>query len=176
IICRNEETSVPGIYAIGDVVEGVPELTPSAIQAGKLLARRLFGDSVEAMDYTNVCTAVFTPLEYACCGLSEEEAAEKLGEENLEVYHSSFTPLEWELNPDRHRNACYVKASMKAICDLTDRQRVVGLHFLGPNAGEVMQGFGLGVRLGMSYDDLRQLVGIHPTVGEELTYLHITKR
>ncbi|CAB1121526.1 unnamed protein product [Ectocarpus sp. CCAP 1310/34] len=124
------------------------------------------------MDYSNVCTTVFTPLEYGCCGLSEEDAIETLGEENVEVFHSAFTPLEWQMNSERPQNACYVKA----VCDLKDSQRVLGLHFLGPNAGEVMQGFGVGIRLGMTMDDLRQLVGIHPTVAEELTLLQTTKR
>ncbi|CBN76987.1 Thioredoxin reductase [Ectocarpus siliculosus] len=137
MVCRNEETTVAGVFGIGDAVEGVPELTPSAVQAGRLLAMRLFG-----------------------------------GEENVEVFHSAFTPLEWQMNSERPQNACYVKA----VCDLTDSQRVVGLHFLGPNAGEVMQGFGVGIRLGMTMDDLRQLVGIHPTVAEELTLLQTTKR
>eukprot|EP00752_Nemacystus_decipiens_P009129 g8153.t1 len=172
MVCRNEETTLPGVFGIGDAVHGVPELTPSAIQAGRLLAMRLFGGSTRAMDYSNVCTTVFTPLEYGCCGLSEDEAIMNLGEENVEVFHSAFTPLEWQLNSERPQNACYVKA----VCDLTDKQRVLGLHFLGPNAGEVMQGFGLGIRLGMTFDDLRQLVGIHPTVAEELTVLQTTRR
>ncbi|CAN0229086.1 unnamed protein product, partial [Ectocarpus fasciculatus] len=80
MVCRNEETTVAGVFGIGDAVEGVPELTPSAIQAGRLLANRLFGGSASAMDYSNVCTTVFTPLEYGCCGLSEEDAIETLGE------------------------------------------------------------------------------------------------
>lgn len=70
----NEETNVKGLYAIGDCAEGRPELTPPAIRAGKLLAQRLFGGSQELMDYKLCPTTVFTPLEYSCCGLSEEEA------------------------------------------------------------------------------------------------------
>lgn len=77
VICEFEQTSVPNIYAIGDVMEGCPELTPVAIQAGKMLARRLFDGSDEPMDYTNVATTVFTPLEYGTVGLSEEDAKSK---------------------------------------------------------------------------------------------------
>uniref|UniRef100_A0A8C0W8X8 thioredoxin-disulfide reductase (NADPH) n=1 Tax=Castor canadensis TaxID=51338 RepID=A0A8C0W8X8_CASCN len=80
-----EQTSVPYVYAIGDVLEGKPELTPVAIQAGKLLARRLFGASSQKCDYINVPTTLFTPLEYGCCGLSEEKAIEVYKKENLEV-------------------------------------------------------------------------------------------
>merc|ERR1712013_546756 len=69
-----EQTNVPNTYAIGDVLDDKPELTPMAIQSGKLLARRLAGVSEVLTDYVNVCTTVFTPLEYGCCGLSEEDA------------------------------------------------------------------------------------------------------
>lgn len=78
IIASNEQTSVPHVYAIGDVVDKAPELTPVAIMAGKMLARRLVNASsdtnVEYMDYKNVATAVFTPLEMGTVGLSEDEA------------------------------------------------------------------------------------------------------
>ncbi|XP_035865287.1 thioredoxin reductase 3 isoform X2 [Phyllostomus discolor] len=79
-----EQTSVPYVYAIGDILEDKLELTPVAIQAGKLLARRLFGGRLEKCDYINVPTTVFTPLEYGCCGLSEEKATEVYKKENLE--------------------------------------------------------------------------------------------
>jgi thioredoxin reductase (NADPH) len=69
-----EQTEVPHIYAIGDVIYGKLELTPVAIKAGKLLAERLFGGKTAKMDYVNVPTTVFTPLEYGSCGLSEEDA------------------------------------------------------------------------------------------------------
>lgn len=67
----NEQTSVANIYAIGDVLYGKQELTPVAIQAGRLLARRLFGGSSVQMNYENVPMTVFTPLEYGTCGLTE---------------------------------------------------------------------------------------------------------
>ncbi|KAK8809649.1 hypothetical protein WA158_000592 [Blastocystis sp. Blastoise] len=76
IMCVNEQTSIPNIYAIGDVLYGGKELTPVAIQAGKLLARRLYGNSTEQMDYNGVPMTVFTPLEYGNCGLTEEDAIE----------------------------------------------------------------------------------------------------
>jgi thioredoxin reductase (NADPH) len=79
ISCKNEQTNVPHVYAIGDVVANAPELTPVAILAGKLLARRLFGDSTEVMNYKDVATAVFTPLEIGTVGLSEEDAITKYG-------------------------------------------------------------------------------------------------
>lgn len=166
-----ERTNVNNIYALGDVLLGTPELTPVAIETGKLLAKRLFGGSTEAMNYELVCTTVFTPLEYSCCGLSEEAARERFGDDALEVYHSNFTPLEWTVS-HRETNACYIKV----LVNLADNERVVGVHYLGPNAGEVMQGYGVAMKMGMTYRDLVSTVGIHPTTSEELTKLDITKR
>lgn len=96
------------LLAIGDILDGKLELTPVAIEAGKLLARRLYGGSQLKVDYTNVPTTVFTPLEYGACGLAEEVAISQFGEDALEVYISNITPLEWTV-PHRSVNACYVK-------------------------------------------------------------------
>ena len=73
---------------------GTPELTPVAIKAGELLARRLFAGATQTMDYALVPTAVFTPFEYGCVGLNEEDAVAKYGEDNVEVYLFEFTTLE----------------------------------------------------------------------------------
>ena len=113
IPCVNEQsTSAPHVYAIGDVVDGEPELTPVAIQAGVLLARRLFGGGGEPMDYKMVATAVFTPLEYGCVGLSEDDAIASLGAANVDAYISEFLPLEWSLSEaraDEGVTKCFVK-------------------------------------------------------------------
>lgn len=90
-----EQTNVENIYAIGDVIYGQLELTPVAIKAGALLSKRLFAGATEKMDYTNVPTTVFTPLEYGCVGYTEDESNEKFGEDNIDVYHIQFQPLEW---------------------------------------------------------------------------------
>ncbi|ETV78270.1 hypothetical protein H257_08436 [Aphanomyces astaci] len=167
----NEQTSTPNIYALGDVIDA-PELTPVAIQAGKLLSRRLFGNGTTLMDYTKICTAVFTPVEYGCCGLSEEDAIASAGRENVEVYHQNFTPLEWSLSHDRPlAKECYAKL----IVDTTQQKRVLGFHYLGPNAGEVTQAIGIAIKLNATYDDFINTVGIHPTTAEIFTTLEITK-
>ncbi|XP_058422749.1 thioredoxin reductase 3 isoform X5 [Diceros bicornis minor] len=155
-----EQTNVPYVYAIGDVLEGKLELTPVAIQAGKLLARRLFGGRLEKCDYINVPTTVFTPLEYGCCGLSEEKAIEVYKKENLEVYHTLFWPLEWTV-AGRDNNTCYAKI----ICNKFDNDRVIGFHILGPNAGEVTQGFAAAMKCGLTKQLLDDTIGIHPTCG-----------
>lgn len=170
IISENEHTSVPWIHAIGDVLDGKPELTPVAIQAGRLLARRLFAGSNIQCDYHNVATTIFTPLEYGCIGYSEEDAIAKFGEQNIEVYHSNYRPLEWTV-PGRDENACYAKL----ICLKTDNERVVGLHVTGPNAGEMTQGYAVAMKCGATKADFDATIGIHPTTSEVFTGLGVTK-
>jgi len=144
VVAENDRTSVPHIYAIGDCSKGRPELTPPAIKAGKLLANRLFGGGTELMDYVNIPTAVFTPLEYGAVGYSEEDAIAKFGEENIEVYHTYFQPLEFILPPLRTENSCYVKL----VCNKAENDRVVGFHIMGPNAGEITQGYAVAIKMG----------------------------
>lgn len=178
-----EQTNVEHIYAIGDVVEGAPELTPVAIQAGRMLVNRLFGNGVKYMDYRTVPTTVFTPLEYGCIGFTEEAAANEFGESNIEVYHQTFTPLEWSLNNldfnDEHAQALHdfdkSVCSVKLICNKLEDEHVVGLHYAGPNAGEVTQGFAVAMRLGACKEDFDLTVGIHPTCSEQFTTLSVTK-
>ncbi|XP_068577012.1 thioredoxin reductase 2, tandem duplicate 2 [Cebidichthys violaceus] len=171
ILGSDESTSVPNIYAFGDIGEGRPELTPTAIKAGKLLARRLTGHSSELMNYDNVATTVFTPLEYGCVGLSEEEAEKRHGKDGIEVYHAFYRPLEF-IVAERNASQCY----LKVVCERRGQQKILGLHFTGPNAGEVTQGFALGLQCGATYHHLLQTVGIHPTCAEEVIKVSVTKR
>ncbi|XP_069760350.1 thioredoxin reductase 1, cytoplasmic-like [Narcine bancroftii] len=165
-----EQTNVPYIYAIGDILDSKLQLTPVAIQAGRLLAQRLYGGSTLKCDYVNVPTTIFTPLEYGACGFSEEAALEKYGENNVEVYHSYFWPLEWTV-PSRDNNTCYAKI----VCNKQDHEKVVGFHMLGPNAGEITQGFGAAMKCGMTKEQLDSTIGIHPVCAEVFTTLSITK-
>ncbi|CAI5716525.1 unnamed protein product [Hyaloperonospora brassicae] len=169
---NSEQTTTPNIYAIGDVIDA-PELTPVAIQAGRLLSRRLYNEGRAQMDYDKICTAVFTPIEYACCGLSEEDSKAKYGNDNVEVYHKNFVPLEWSLAEETRvaAESCYVKV----VCDKSRDNFVLGVHYLGPNAGEVTQAMGLAMKLGFTYDQLVDTVGIHPTTAEAFTTLETTK-
>ncbi|CAG0890518.1 unnamed protein product [Cyprideis torosa] len=159
------------MYAIGDTLHDRLELQPVAAKAGKYLARRMFSNSTLKMDYSQVPTTVFTPLEYASVGLSEDSAMQKYGEDNIEVYHAFYKPLEFYL-PQRDSSRCYIKM----ICDREVPQRAFGLHITGPNAGEIMQGFAVAFKLGLSKASLEKACGIHPTVAEEITKLNITKR
>jgi thioredoxin/glutathione reductase (selenoprotein) len=165
-----EQTNVPHIYAIGDVIYGQLELTPVAIKAGMLLANRLFAGQTEKMDYANVATTVFTPLEYGCCGPSEEECKEIYGAENIKTYHTQFQPLEWQFNKKRAGGDCYVKVLVNITND-----KVVSFHILSPSAGEISQGLAVAMKCGMTKAILDSTVGIHPTIAEDTIGLKFTK-
>ncbi|XP_063907545.1 thioredoxin reductase 1, mitochondrial isoform X2 [Zophobas morio] len=167
----NEQTNVPHIYAVGDVLYKKPELTPVAIHAGRLLARRLFGNSTVQMDYENVATTVFSPLEYGCVGISEEVALQRYGEDNVEIYHAYYKPTEFFI-PQRSIAHCYIKVIAKRGGD----QKVLGMHFIGPQAGEVIQGFAAAMKCNLTMNALMSTVGIHPTIAEEFTRINVTKR
>ncbi|OXU22202.1 hypothetical protein TSAR_009950 [Trichomalopsis sarcophagae] len=167
----NEQTNVPHVYAVGDVLHKKPELTPVAIHAGKLLAKRLYGNATELMDYTNVATTVFSPLEYGCVGLSEEQAIAIHGEDSIEIYHAYYKPTEFFV-PQKDNSRCY----LKVVALRNNDQKVLGLHFVGPNAGEVIQGFAAAIKCNLTFPLLKSTVGIHPTIAEEFTRVNITKR
>ena len=171
VTCENEQTSLPNVYAIGDVVEKTPELTPVAILAGKLLARRLFGNENSLMNYKAIATAVFTPLEIGTVGLTEEEAISTYGENNIESYVSIFSPLEWQIVNEKNDKSCYAKI----ITLKTEDEKVIGLHIASPNAGEIIQGFAVSFKKGIKYNDLLNTVGIHPTIAEEFTIMTVSK-
>eukprot|EP01138_Halocafeteria_seosinensis_P002358 gb/GECG01002415.1/.p1 GENE.gb/GECG01002415.1/~~gb/GECG01002415.1/.p1 ORF type:complete len:598 (+),score=44.62 gb/GECG01002415.1/:1-1794(+) len=169
----NSQTSKDHIFAVGDAALGKPELTPLAIKEGTSVSQRLLGHSCPK-SYV-VPTTVFTPQEYSCIGLSEEAARGQYGEENIEVFHTNFTPTEWAPLLHRPSNSC----SCKAIVQKSDAGfidgKVVGLHYFGPHAGEVMQGFTTAMQMGMRFSDLRGTIGIHPTSAEEFVDLSTTK-
>ncbi|KAK6644320.1 hypothetical protein RUM43_000587 [Polyplax serrata] len=164
-----ERTTVPNVYAIGDVIDGKPELTPVAIHAGKYLAQRLAGIHNKTTNYKQVPTTVFTPLEYGAVGLSEEEAYEIFGQDNIIVYHNAFKPLEHALSRDE------TLGYAKLICVKSLDELVVGFHVLSPNAGEITQGFAIGLKLKAKKSDFDDLIGIHPTCAEVFTTLSTVK-
>mmetsp|Transcript_16501 Transcript_16501/g.32031 ORF Transcript_16501/g.32031 Transcript_16501/m.32031 type:complete len:600 (+) Transcript_16501:11-1810(+) len=162
----HSQTDVPSIFAIGDCVQGILELTPVAIELGRNLAQRLYAGRKDPVDMRCIPTAVFAGLEYSCVGLSEDDAREQYGDA-IEVYHTHFTPLQWTVPHNREYNVCYTKV----VVNKEENERVLGIHLLSPEAGEVVQAYGICLKFGMTYKDLTELIGIHPTIGEELCLL-----
>lgn len=173
IVNEQEQTNVPHIYAVGDVLHGRLELTPVAIKTGLLLACRLAGTSTALMDYDSVPTTVFTPLEYGTVGLTEDQAKQKFGEANIQTFHTRFKPLEWSF--DKMSAQANRMAYTKVLVNKADSNRVVGFHVCAPNAGEITQGVAMAFKCGMTKEQMDSTVGIHPTAAEDCLGLHLTK-
>ena len=151
-------TSVPSIWAVGDVIDRVA-LTPVALAEGMLVAQQLFGAEPRAVDYDLIPSAVFSNPPIGTVGLSEEEARATVGA--VDVFRTTFTPMKHTMTGRDERTL------MKIVVDrATDR--VLGLHVVGPEAGEIIQGFAVALRCGATKAQLDSTLGIHPTLAEEL--------
>ena len=151
-------TSVDTIHAIGDVTDRI-QLTPVAIQEGHALADALFNPSGKTVGYEFVPSAVFSQPEVGTVGYTEAEARAKFGA--LDIYRSGFRPMKHTLSGRDERGL------MKLVV-VRESQRVVGLHVVGPGAGEITQGFAVAINMGATKQDFDATIGIHPTAAEEL--------
>ncbi len=150
-------THVHSVYAIGDATQR-PNLTPVAIADGRALAETLFNDNPTAIDHEVVPTAVFSQPQVGTVGLTEEQARAR--HDHIDVYRTNFRPMKHVL-PGREE-----RTMMKLIVDkATDR--VLGVHMVGPDAGEIIQGFAVALRCGATKAQFDATVGIHPTSAEE---------
>ncbi len=150
-------TSEPSIFALGDVV-GRMELTPVALAEGMSFARRQFGGLADQVDYEFIPTAVFCQPNIGTVGYTEDEARAKFG--HLRVFKSTFKPMKHTLSGRDERTF------MKLIVD-RGSDRVVGIHMMGPDAGEIMQGLAIAMRAGATKALFDTTIGIHPTAAEE---------
>ncbi|MEM1156022.1 MAG: glutathione-disulfide reductase [Pseudomonadota bacterium] len=151
------KTSEPSIYALGDVTGGT-ELTPVALAEGMAFARRQFGDMDADVDYDFIPTAVFCQPNIGTVGYTEEEARETFGE--IELFKSTFKPMKHTISGREEQTF------MKLIVDKAS-DRVVGVHMMGPDAGEIMQGIAVALRAGATKSTFDSTIGIHPTAAEE---------
>ena len=151
------QTTVPGLYAIGDVTDRI-NLTPVAIMEGHLLANSLFANRPAKPDHTNVPSAVFSQPPVGTVGLTEEEARRVHGE--IDVYATSFRPMKYTLSGRQQQTF------MKLVVDASS-QRVVGAHMVGDDAAEIVQGLAVAIKAGATKQQFDATVGIHPTAAEE---------
>ena len=151
-------TSEPSIFALGDVTGGI-ELTPVALAQGMAFARRNFGGLDQQVDYDFIPTAVFCQPTIGTVGFTEEEARARFGD--IRLFKSSFRPMKHTLSGSDE------KAFMKIIVD-AKTDRVVGVHMMGPDAGEILQGIAIAMRAGATKTLFDTTIGIHPTTAEEL--------
>ncbi len=161
IVDEYQNTSVDGIYAVGDIIAGGIELTPVAVAAGRRLSERLFNNKPnEKLDYSLVPTVMFSHPPIGTIGMSEADARAKYGDDAIKVYRSNFTPMYSAITA--HREPC----RMKLVC-LGDDEKIIGLHGIGFGVDEMIQGFGVAIKMGATKADFDNTVAIHPTGAEE---------
>ena len=151
-------TSVPNIYAVGDVTNRV-NLTPVAIREGHAFADTVYGGKPTKVDHSNVPTAVFSEPELGVIGLTEAQAREQF--DTVDVYKTSFRPMKATLSGRAGR--VFMKLLVDAASD-----SVVGCHIAGPDAGEMIQLIGIAFRMGATKADFDATMAVHPTMAEEL--------
>lgn len=150
-------TSVASIYAVGDVTARV-QLTPVALAEAMAVVDHLFGEGRRTMGYENIPTAVFTHPNIGTVGLTEQQARERFG--RITIYRTDFKALKHTLSGSTER--CLMKLVVDAGTD-----RVLGLHMVGPDAGEIVQGFAVAMQAGATKAVFDRTIGIHPTIAEE---------
>lgn len=155
------QTSVPNIYAVGDVTDRVA-LTPIAIREGQAFAETVFNNNPIAVDHSLIPTAVFSQPELGTVGLTEHGAREKFGE--IDIYKTSFRPMKHTMT-GRHEHTF-----MKLVVD-AKTDRVLGVHLMGPSSGEIIQAVGIAVSMGATKKQFDATVAVHPTAAEELVTL-----
>lgn len=154
---HNFVSDTPSIHAIGDVIDRVA-LTPVALAEGMVVAARLFNSGAREMSYANIPTAVFSHPNVGTVGLSEEDARKQFGQ--LRIFKSEFKALKHTLSGNSERTF------MKLVVD-AQSDRVLGLHMVGADAGEIVQGFAVALQCGATKAQFDATIGIHPTSAEE---------
>jgi glutathione reductase (NADPH) len=154
-------TSVPNIYAVGDVTDRV-NLTPVAIREGHAFADTVFGGKPTKVDHTNIPTAVFSEPEVGAIGLTETQACERYS--RVDIYKTAFRPMKATLAGRDTRS--FFKLVVDAASD-----RVLGCHIVGPDAGEMIQLVGIAMKMNATKADFDAVMAVHPTAAEELVTL-----
>ena len=161
LVDEYSRTNVDYIYAVGDVTNRV-QLTPVAIREGQAFADTVFNDDPKTVNYDHIPSAVFSHPPISAVGLTEGEARNTLG--SIKVYQSDFRPMK-NVVAGRNERGLY-KMVVDAATD-----KVVGIHMIGPESAEIMQGFAVAVKAGLTKADFDATVAIHPTMAEELVLL-----
>ena len=159
------QTAERNIFAVGDVVDRVA-LTPVALAEGQIVSRSLFSGDSNGMEYQNIPTAVFCHPNLGTCGLTEDEA--KNQGISVDIYADTVKQL-------KHTLSGRDEAAMIKLVVEKESKRVIGLHMIGPDAGELVQGFAVAMNAGATKNDFDRTVGIHPTLAEEFVTMR-TKR
>lgn len=155
------QTNIPSIYAVGDCTNR-KQLTPVARAEGKIFAETVFGDSSSQIDYSLIPSGVCARPEAATVGMTEAEAREKFGD-RIQCYQTEFMPLFRTLSQEKHQSLIKL---------VTDDDRILGIHIVGDDAIEMIQGFALAMQKGITKAELDRAIAIHPSSAEELFSIH----
>jgi glutathione reductase (NADPH) len=150
-------SSVPNILAIGDCIDRIA-LTPVALAEGMAVAETLFNDNPTAVDYSNVPSAVFSQPNVGTVGLTETEA--RAAGHEVVIFRSFFRPM-------RHALSGRDEKTMMKLVVGRESDRVLGVHMVGPDAGEIVQGMAVALKAGATKATFDATIGIHPTAAEE---------
>ena len=151
------QSAEPSIYALGDII-GTPELTPVALAQGMAFVDTYYKSAPRKVDYDNIATAVFCQPNIATVGLSESEAKQRYAK--VDIYQSEFRHLKHTLSGNTERT--FMKMVVDAASD-----KVLGVHMLGAEAGEIIQGLAVAINAGATKAHFDSTIGIHPTAAEE---------
>ena len=158
------QTSNTNIFAIGDVIKK-PNLTPVAIEQGRVFADNYFADYKRKVNYENIPKAVFTIPEISTVGLSEEEAKEIYSEVNIKIFKCSFTPMSNTLK--KNKSKCMLKLIVNKKND-----KVLGCHMFGESASEIIQMVSVALNAGITKKDFDITMALHPTISEEFVTMY----
>ena len=163
-------TCVPGIYAIGDVINKI-NLTPVAIRQGRILSERLFNNKPDlTMSLVNIPTVIFSHPPIGTVGMTQEQAEKEFGADNVTVHKTTFINMFY--SPCKIQDLKH-KTMFKMVCrKIDDAEKVVGLHIIGRGVDEMLQAASVAITMGATKQDFDNSVAIHPTASEELVTMN----
>ena len=157
IVAEDGQTSIPSIFAIGDVTNRI-SLTPVAIGEGHAFADNFYGNKPTVMSHDSIASAVFSQPPISCVGLTEEQALQN--NINIQIFESRFNAMKNTISGRSEQS--YMKLVVEKKTD-----KVIGAHMVGPDCAEIMQGIAIAIKMGAKKSDFDATIGIHPTSAEE---------
>ena len=158
------QTNIPNIFAVGDITDK-PNLTPVAIEQGRVFADNFFGNSKRKVNYKFIPKAVFTIPEISSVGLSEQEAKENYTNANIRVYRCEFTPMSNTFN--KNKSKCMLKLIVNKLND-----EILGCHMFGDSASEIIQMAAISLNKGVTKKEFDLTMALHPTISEEFVTMY----
>jgi len=158
------QTSNANIFAVGDIINR-PNLTPVAIEQGRVFSDNFFNDQKRKVNYENIPKAVFTIPEISTVGLSEEKAKEIYSKENIKIFKCKFTPMSNTFRENKSK--CMLKIVVNKVND-----KVLGCHMFGETSSEIIQMVSIALNAGITKKDFDITMALHPTISEEFVTMY----